>query len=69
MALPKQIEKLRVQTARLQLRPLPPEKAQIVLDYHLRNRDFFQPWNPKPSKDFYQLDCQAEKLAGDLAEA
>jgi ribosomal-protein-alanine N-acetyltransferase len=69
MALPKQIEKLRVQTARLQLCPLPPEKAQMVLDYHLRNRDFFRPWNPKPSKDFYSLDCQAEKLAGDLTEA
>lgn len=69
MSLPKNIEKLRVQTPRLLLQPLPPAHAELVLDYHLRNRAFFQPWNPKTGKEFYTLACQSEKLTGDLAEA
>jgi ribosomal-protein-alanine N-acetyltransferase len=69
MALPREIQTLRVQTRRLLLRPLAPNFAACTLDYHLRNREFFQAWHPRPRLDFYREAEQRRRLQTDLEEA
>jgi [ribosomal protein S5]-alanine N-acetyltransferase len=68
MNMPARIENLLVQTVRLQLCPLKPENAPLVLTYHQNNRDFLKPWNPRLGKDFYTLPEQTERLSREQIE-
>ncbi|MDH0342239.1 GNAT family N-acetyltransferase [Chromobacterium haemolyticum] len=40
-------------TPRLLLLPAQPAQARAMLDFHVRNRQHFEPWDPKPGDMFY----------------
>ncbi|WP_227106269.1 GNAT family N-acetyltransferase [Chromobacterium rhizoryzae] len=40
-------------TPRLQLLPAQPAQARAMLDFHVRNRQHFEPWDPKPGDMFF----------------
>ncbi|WP_019103409.1 GNAT family N-acetyltransferase [Chromobacterium haemolyticum] len=40
-------------TPRLLLLPAQPALARAMLDFHVRNRQHFEPWDPKPGDMFY----------------
>ncbi|WP_017410625.1 ribosomal protein S5-alanine N-acetyltransferase [Aeromonas hydrophila] len=42
-------------TARCQLTILPPERADLMLDFYLRNRAHLAPWEPSRDESFYTL--------------
>jgi ribosomal-protein-alanine N-acetyltransferase len=50
------------ETERLLLRALKPDEAEIALQYHLRNREFLEPWEPARCDDFYTLSHQEQLL-------
>lgn len=41
------------------------EQTQAVLDFYLRNRAFFLPWDPRRSHDFYTWNYQRQLLDAD----
>lgn len=61
-------EDLRLVTDRLLIRTLDPSYAPIVLDYWLRNREFFRPWNPRTDDSFYTLAAQTASLQRSWAQ-
>lgn len=56
------------ETDRLYLRVLGAEYSDLVLDYYLRNKDFFQEWDPDREEDFYTKANQASQLKYELSE-
>lgn len=46
----------------LYLKILKPNSAREVVDYHKRNHNFLNEWEPKRSKDFYTLSYQKRQL-------
>ncbi|MCP1292523.1 GNAT family N-acetyltransferase [Chromobacterium sp. S0633] len=40
-------------TPRLLLLPAQPAQARAMLDFHVRNRQHFEPWDPKPGDMFF----------------
>ncbi|PIQ23061.1 30S ribosomal protein S5 alanine N-acetyltransferase [bacterium (Candidatus Blackallbacteria) CG17_big_fil_post_rev_8_21_14_2_50_48_46] len=69
MSLPSKIRALRIQTPRLILRPLGPEFAPQVLDYHHRNRACFKPWNPRVGTKFFTQEFHRQRLENELQES
>jgi [ribosomal protein S5]-alanine N-acetyltransferase len=53
---------IELRTDRLILRTIDPSFAARSLDYVVRNREFFTPWNPLVDETFYTLAAQEEKL-------
>ncbi len=51
-----------ISTKRLILRPLGPIFAEPTLDYLIRNRAFFEEWNPSLEDAYYTLDFQRQRL-------
>ena len=49
-------------TDHLVLRTIDPAFAARCLDYVVRNREFFAPWNPAVDETFYTLAFQADRL-------
>ena len=49
-------------TDHLVLRTIDPAFAARCLDYVVRNREFFTPWNPAVNETFYTLAFQADRL-------
>lgn len=45
-----------IQTARTRLTVLTPERADLMLDFYLRNRTHLQAWEPARDESFYTLD-------------
>jgi ribosomal-protein-alanine N-acetyltransferase len=61
----------RIETSRLVLRLLEPADAAAALDYHTRNRRFFERTNPPRPEDSYSLhywNAQVEKNRADFAD-
>lgn len=56
------------ETDRLYLRVLGTEYSDLVLDYYLRNKDFFEEWDPDREEDFYTRANQAGQLKYELSE-
>ncbi len=50
------------QTERLRVQLIPYFSPEVVLDYFVRNRDFFKPTSPKFPEDFYTLGYWKRKL-------
>lgn len=50
-------------TDRLRLRTLAPADAPLLRDFHLRNRTFFEPWEPVRDERFFEEGAQAEAIA------
>lgn len=46
---------------RLRLELPRPALAPQITAYHLRNRDFLKPWNPRVRPEFYTLEFQQDK--------
>lgn len=44
-----------ITTARTLLTVLPPERADLMLDFYLRNRTHLAPWEPRREESFYTL--------------
>ena len=44
-----------ITTARTRLTILPPERAELILDFYRRNRTHLQPWEPRRDESFYTL--------------
>ena len=42
-------------TARTRVTVLPPERADLMLDFYLRNRAHLTPWEPSRDESFYTL--------------
>lgn len=53
---------VKIKTERLVLRVLDESKAELVLNYLNRNKDFFKPWTPAPTKDYFTLQGQVKIL-------
>ena len=53
-------------TERLKLKILDESYADIVMDYLVRNRDFFEPWLPAYDEDSFDIESQKEKLRNEL---
>ncbi|MGL5287299.1 MAG: ribosomal protein S5-alanine N-acetyltransferase [Aeromonas sp.] len=49
-------------TPHAELTVLPPERAELVLDYYLRNRDHLEPWEPLRPAGFYTLTYWNHRL-------
>lgn len=58
--------KLTYETKRLFLRVLDENDSEKVLDYVVRNKDFFSEFEPYRDEDFYTIDFQAHQLKKDL---
>lgn len=52
-------------TRRLQLRTLDETEAEAVLDFHSRNRDFLQQWEPLRDQEYYSLAIHQAMLRDD----
>lgn len=55
-------------TARTRLTVLPPERADLMLDYYLRNRRHLAPWEPRRDPEFYTLACWFTRLRESYAQ-
>ena len=55
-----------LETERLLLRVLDEFSADVVLDFHQRNREFFEPWDPIKTPEFFTLGYQEELLRLEL---
>jgi ribosomal-protein-alanine N-acetyltransferase len=55
-------DEIALATERLTLRTIDPSFAARCLDYVVRNREFFTPWNPLVDETFYTLSVQEERL-------
>lgn len=53
---------IKLRTQRLILKSPVESFAQLLLDYNLKNKEFFQPWSPQQSKEFYSLKEQKALL-------
>ena len=62
-----QIEQLELHTERLVLKVLDASYASRVLDYLIRNREFFKEWNPAAAEAMFTLPFQQQRLEDDLA--
>lgn len=58
--------KLTYETKSLFLRILDENDSEKVLDYVVRNKDFFSGFEPQRDEDFYTIDFQASQLINDL---
>src|SRR5262245_13319004 len=63
------IEDLELHTERLTLKVLGPAYASRVLAYLVRNRVFFEEWNPTTAEDYFSLAYQEQRLRNELALA
>lgn len=54
-----------LQTSRLQLKTVNRERAADVLDFIVRNDEFWRIWEPAREAEFYTLEKQAEILAAE----
>ncbi len=54
-----------LETERLLLRPLSKDAAPKVLDFYQSNMEFFEPWEPKRSHNFYTLPYQKAFLTAE----
>lgn len=54
------------ETERLLLRILNEENSEQVLDYIVRNKDFFESSEPEREEEFYTINFQAKQLKNDL---
>lgn len=50
------------ETKRLKLKVLDANFSNIVLDYYVRNKDFFKPWVPEYEEEFYSEEYQRKNL-------
>ena len=50
-------------TNRLALRVLPPDHAQLVLDFYIKNHDFLMPFEPEKHPGFLSLEFQKSNLS------
>ncbi|MFM4650415.1 GNAT family N-acetyltransferase [Aeromonas bivalvium] len=55
-------------TARTRLTVLPPERADLMLDYYLRNRQHLAPWEPRRDPEFYTLASWFTRLRESYAQ-
>ena len=55
------------ETERLILKVLDEKNADEVLDYILRNKDFFNEYEPEREEEFYTKDFQSHQLKNDLS--
>lgn len=51
-----------ITTARTRLTVLTPERACLMLDFYLRNREHLRPWEPVRDESFYTLDHWRQRL-------
>jgi [ribosomal protein S5]-alanine N-acetyltransferase len=58
-----------VAAALISLRPLEPADAPAMLDLRLRNRDFFEAWEPLRDESWYTLAAQQDDIAGGIEGA
>ena len=49
-------------TKRLVLRVLKPDWAAEILDFYIRNQEYFEPWEPDRTAGFYTPEYQAKML-------
>ncbi|MFZ5965645.1 MAG: GNAT family N-acetyltransferase [Bacillota bacterium] len=54
------------ETERLVLKTIDETKAQQVLDYYARNKEFLRKWEPSRDETFFTLDCHRESLLRDM---
>jgi ribosomal-protein-alanine N-acetyltransferase len=54
------------ESRRLYLKVLTEADAELVLDFYLRNRDFFEPWETDKVPNFYTLDYQRAVLVDEM---
>lgn len=57
--------KLVYETKRLYLKVLDEDDSEKVLDYFMRNKDFFSKFEPKRDENFYTIDFQSNELKND----
>jgi ribosomal-protein-alanine N-acetyltransferase len=57
---------LNYETERLMLKVLDETASDKILDYSLRNKDFFESWEPKRDQEFYTYNFQSKQLKDDL---
>lgn len=60
---------LRIETERLLLLPLTHRYAELVLEYHRRNKDFFRPWLPEYMPNYFSVEFHREWLKQDARQA
>ncbi|MGY3904543.1 GNAT family N-acetyltransferase [Aeromonas lusitana] len=51
-----------ITTVRTRLTVLTPERACLMLDFYLRNREHLRPWEPVRDESFYTLDHWRQRL-------
>lgn len=57
-----------IETQRLILKTLEEQRAALVLDYFLGNREFLEEWEPERGEEFYTEEFQREELLREQAE-
>ncbi|TLS52230.1 GNAT family N-acetyltransferase [Paenibacillus antri] len=57
-----------IRTARLTLRPLQEDEAELSLDFAVRNRSFLQPWEPVRNTLYYTLETHRDALIDEAAQ-
>lgn len=58
-----------LETERLILKPSDVSLVRALLDFQIRNRDFFRAFDPLRAEDFYSLECQRELLNAEAEQA
>lgn len=53
---------LPIETARLKLRLLEPEEAELMVDYVTENREHLAPWEPTRSENFFSFEFWQKEL-------
>ena len=56
-------------TARTRVTVLPPERADLMLDFYLRNRAHLTPWEPSRDESFYTLSHWHGRLRDSYASS
>lgn len=59
---PSRLKSVSFKSKNLRMHLPDPALSSQARDYHLRNRDFFKPWNPRTRQTFYSLKFQREKM-------
>ena len=57
---------LEIKTSRLKLKTLDESYADTVMDYFVRNRDFFEPWLPAYDESSFDMESQRERLRNEI---
>ncbi|PAB60439.1 GNAT family N-acetyltransferase [Anaeromicrobium sediminis] len=57
-----------IETNRLALRILDESYGVKVLDFYLRNKEFFQVWEPRRDEEFFRLEFQKRQLESEIKE-